>query len=411
MAHIIPFRAIRPPKEKVAQVTSRSYQEYSEEELNNILAENPYSFLHILTPAYRAANRITVSNKFNLVHEGYEEFLRRNLLLKDSEKSLYIYKMQRGNYSCCGILCAVSAKDYQNDIIKKHEATIERREQLFANYLKIVKFEAEPVLMTYKSNTEIDHLFRETMKKEPEYLFSTPDKIKHTMWKESDEDIIESYQRAFAQINALYIADGHHRSASSNLLSKMAEANNPNHQGSEPYNYFMSYLIPERDIKIYEFNRIVKDLNDLSTLEFLGKLEAKYEIQKLGSEFNAALQKHEFSMYLDGNYYLLKLKKQAYTFTDALSKLDTQLLYTTILEPILGITDLRNDKRIQYGYGKNNLIQMKTAIDKGEYAVGFSMLPTMMDEVKSIADAGLVMPPKSTYIEPKLRSGLTIYEL
>ena len=211
-------------------------------------------------------------------------------------------------------------------------------------------------------------------------------------------------------MGALYIADGHHRSASSNLLAERVKNESASHQGTEAYNYFMAYLIPESEVKIYEFNRMVKDLNGYAKEEFLIKLDEYFRIEKKDEGLYKPTQKHHFSMYLDGEFYSLYLRKTSYTFTDALSELDTQILFKTILEPILGIHDLRNDKRISYGYGKYNLIKMKDSIDKGDYVVGFSLVPINVDEIKAIADAELIMPPKSTYIEPKLRSGLAIYE-
>ena len=227
----------------------------------------------------------------------------------------------------------------------------------------------------------------------------------------SDQKIVERLQKEFARIKVLYIADGHHRSASSNLLAQYSEKANPKHTGNEAYNYFMSYLIPESEIRIYEFNRMVQDLNGLTKEEFLVRLDEYFRIQNKGNMLYRPSRKHHFSMYLDGEFYSLYLRKKVYSFTDVLSELDTQILYKTILEPVLGIHDLRNDKRIAYGYGKHNIIKMKDEIDQGNFEVGFSLVPITIDEIKAIADSGLIMPPKSTYIEPKLRSGLTIYEL
>ncbi|MEM8929448.1 MAG: DUF1015 domain-containing protein, partial [Bacteroidota bacterium] len=295
--------------------------------------------------------------------------------------------------------------------IKKHENTIHERELLFANYLKTVGFNAEPVLITYPQNTKIEEIISREVAKTPEYNFTTPDKKRHLLWRITDKHTILSLQHSFSTIECIYIADGHHRSASSHLLAQDLEKENKGHTGEEPYNYFLSYLIPESEIKIYGFNRMVKDLNGLAKEEFLIKLDAHFRIEKRDDGLYRPTKKHHFGMYMDGEFYSLYLRKQVYQFTDALSELDTQILYKTILEPILGIHDLRNDRRISYGYGKHNLIKMKDSIDKGEFTVGFSLVPITMDELKAIADAHLVMPPKSTYIEPKLRSGLAIYEI
>jgi len=410
MALIKPFKAIRPAKDKVAFVTSRSYEEYSKKELQAILNFNPFSFLHIINPGFKFAKKVSGSERFKLVYNRYLEFLEDNILLKDAKNSFYVYKISKGDYSCCGFFCATSTMDYRNNVIRKHENTISHREKLFANYLETVKFNAEPVLMTYPNRPKIANILKKEAQKVPEYQFTTPDKTTHCLWAVSNTKTIHNLQEAFKEIEALYIADGHHRSASSDLLAKISQKNNPDHTGKEPYNYFMSYLLPESEIKIYEFNRMVKDLNGLSKESFLIRLDEYFRIENAGNRLYKPSKKHHFSMYLDGEFYSLYLRYKVYKFTDALSKLDTQILFKTVLDPILGVKDLRNDKRIQYGYGKHNIIKMKDEIDKGNFAIGFSLVPITIEEIKAIADAGLVMPPKSTYIEPKLRSGMTIYE-
>lgn len=411
MAIVKPFRAIRPAKDKVAFVASRSYQEYSKKELQAALSFNPFSFLHIINPGYKFDKKVSGAERFKLVHNRYLEFLEDDILLKDANDSFYLYQIEKNDLKCCGLFCATSVEDYQNNVIKKHENTIQRREELFADYLKTVEFNAEPVLMTYADNASIASIIKKEKQSEPDYLFTTTDKVTHSLWSISDKTTIDSLEIEFHKIDALYIADGHHRSASSNLLSKNHKKDNPKHTGEESYNYFMSYLIPESEIHIYEFNRMVKDLNGLTKEQFLINLDELYRIENQGSTLYKPTKKHHFSMYLDGEFYSLYLRRKVYQFTDTLSELDTQILFKTILEPILGIKNLRKDKRIQYGYGKHNVIKMKDEIDKGNFAIGFSLVPITVDEIKAIADAGLVMPPKSTYIEPKLRSGLAIYEL
>lgn len=410
MAIIKPFKAIRPTRDKVAFVASKSYQEYSKKELEATLTFNPFSFLHIIDPGFKFDKKVSGDERFKMVRNRYLEFLEDNILMKDSKDSIYIYQIEKHNFKCCGLFCAASVADYRNDIIRKHEDTLSQREELFANYLKIVQFNADPVLMTYSDKKAIAEIISKEKENNPDYFFTTPDKVKHSLWVVSDPNTIQSLQQEFKGINALYIADGHHRSASSDLLAKKLEETNPNPTGKEPYNFFMGYLIPESEIRIYEFNRMVKDLNGLTKEEFLIRLDAFFRIEKKGKVLYKPSKKHHFSMYLDGEFYSLFLRGKVYKFTDVLSELDTQILYKTVLEPILGITDLRTDKRIHYGYGKHNIIRMKDEIDQGEFVVGFSLVPLKIGEIKTIADAGLVMPPKSTYIEPKLRSGITIYE-
>ncbi|MRH99837.1 DUF1015 family protein [Kriegella sp. EG-1] len=411
MAIVKPFKATRPAKDKVAFVSSRSYQEYSRKELNAILAYNPFSFLHIINPGYRRTKNLKGQDRYKLIHQIYLEFQSNNVLVKDTQECFYLYQIKKDDYICCGILCGASIEDYQNNTIKKHEATLQRREELFANYLKTVEFNAEPVLMTYQDNAAIAEIIKKEKRKEPQYNFTTRDKISHKLWVISDLETKTQLELEFNKTNSLYIADGHHRSASSYLHAKIAQSSNPKHTGKEPYNYFMSFLIPESEIKIYEFNRKIKDLNGLSKEEFLEKLALTFDVVIIGKNLFKPKQKHQISMYLDGEFYSLTLLENNYIINDALSTLDTQILYKTILEPILNIKDLRKDKRIVYGYGKNNIAIMKDEIDNGKFKVGFSMMPINIKEIKAIADAGLVMPPKSTYIEPKLRSGITIYEL
>lgn len=411
MAVIKPFKAIRPAKDKVSFVASRSYDEYSKKELDCVLNYNPFSFLHIINPGNRFNKKVSGVERFKLVHNRYLEFLEDQILLKDDEESFYIYKIEKENFNCCGIICATSTEDYRNSVIKKHENTLERREKLFANYLQLVQFKAEPVLMIYPDSEEISNIVDKETSNKPEFHFTTPDNVTHTLWKISEESTLEQLQNEFGKVNSLYIADGHHRSASSNLLSILSKKKNADHTGREPYNFILSYLIPESEIKIFEFNRMVRDLNELTTEEFLIKLDEFFRIKNHGNQLYRPNKKHHFSMYLEGSFYSLYLRKSVYKFTDALSKLDTQILYKTILEPILEIKDLRNDKRIQYGYGKRNVLKMKDEVDSGNFAVGFGLVPLDVEEIKAIADAGLVMPPKSTYIEPKLRSALAIYDL
>ena len=411
MALVKPFKAIRPTRDKAAFVASRSYQTYSRRELNSVLSYNPFSFLHIINPGYKFSKNVSGEERYQLVHNRYLEFLEDNTFLKDAQDSFYLYQVQSSYFNCCGLFCSTSVADYQNDVIKKHEATLQRREALFANYLKTVKFNAEPVLMTYADNAEIKEILETEMSGDPEYFFTTTDKVTHRLWAISKKETVQKLQTAFGEIDAFYIADGHHRSASSNLLAEISKRENPDHTGREPYNFFMSYLIPESEIRIFEFNRMVKDLNGLSKEEFLVRLDAVFRIENRGDVLYKPAKKHHFSMYLGGSFYSLHLRKKVYEFTDALSALDTQILFKTVLEPILGIHDLRKDKRIRYGYGKHNAIRMKDEIDKGKFTVGFGLVPLTMEEIKAVADAHLVMPPKSTFIEPKLRSAMAIYEL
>ncbi len=411
MATIIPFKAVRPTRDKVSLIAARSYDDYTSKERNARLRDNPYSFLHIVNPGYKYQKKISGERRYALVRNRYQEFKEDGIFMQDTKPSYYVYKIvNRDGHEFNGIIAGASTFDYENDVIKKHEDTIEFRENIFKDYLKTVGFNAEPVLLTYPDNDELKSIIEKIMKKRSEYEFTTTYRDTHYIWIVDDKAKVHQINSLFKNISILYIADGHHRSASSCLLAKDLEEENQEHTGKEAYNFFMSYLIPESDLKIYEFNRLVKDLNGLNKEEFLIQLDEVFRIEDRGKEYYKPSKKHHFSMYLEGRFYSLYLRKAEYKIINALDALDVQILYDTVLKPILGIEDLRNDKRIKYAHGKNALVQVKSIVDSCEYKVGFGLLPITIQELKNIANEGLTMPPKSTFIEPKLRSGITIYE-
>lgn len=408
MATIKPFKAVRATRDKVALVSCKDPDVYSEKKLKAKLDFNPFTFLHVLNAVYKYADKTEVSleQQFQLVQNRYLEFKEKKILTQDEKASFYIYKKITSTNEYCGIIAGTSVEDYENNIIKKHEDTIEKRENLFEDYLQKTGFNADPVLITYPDNSAIDSIIKKHLKERAEYEFTSLDKNTHLVWLINDEEDIKAIQSAFKDINAMYIADGHHRCASSALLAKKTTDNNPNH----PYNFILSYLIPESNLKISEFNRFVTDLNGLSKDEFLMKLDSVFIIKNRGQKYYYPQEKNYFSMYLDNEFYSLQLRKSAYTFTDALSNLDAEILNRTVLNSILGITDIRNDERIAYSANRQDSLSLKNKVDKGKFKVSFGMLPVSIEEMKLIADEGLKMPPKSTFIEPKLRSALTVYE-
>ncbi|MDY7396359.1 DUF1015 domain-containing protein [Aureibaculum sp. 2210JD6-5] len=410
MAVVKPFCAVRATRDKVALVSSRSYDAYSPAELGAQLDFNPFSFLHIILPGYGNHENVTTQERFEMIHHKYEEFKSLHYFTKDQVPTFYIYKKVTLDYTFVGIIGATATGDYQKNIIKKHEDTLDRREQLFKKFLKTTGFNAEPVLLTYPDNDIIANILSLYQNNRAEYEFTTENHITHYLWVVDDDNHINTLREEFDKMSALYIADGHHRTSSSFLLAQELKKENKNHTGKEDYNYFMSYLIPETDLKILEFNRFVKDLNGNSKTDFLEKLSNLYRIDNKGLQPYYPSKKHHFSMYLDGEYYSLYLKKEEFEINDPLSDLDTQLLYKTILKPILGIIDMRNDKRLHYFYSKNGAVNLKKRVDSDKYKVAFGLFPVSIEQLKAVADTGLKMPPKSTYILPKLRSGLTIYE-
>ncbi|MBC2845459.1 DUF1015 domain-containing protein [Winogradskyella flava] len=411
MAKIIPFKAVKPTRAIVGLVAARPYQSYTVDERESRMDYNPFSFLHIVNPGYKYAQEVTGKERYKLVKNRYEEFKEDGVFIQDEKPSYYVYKIvNRHGQEFNGIIAATCAEDYENDIIKKHEDTIAKREQTFKTYLKTVGFNAEPVLLTYPDNDVISAIIKGTQKGHAIFEFTMTYRDTHYLWKIDNEDTIAIIKSEFEQMNTIYIADGHHRSASSFLLYKDEKNKNPNHNGTESYNFFMSYLIPESDLVIHEFNRLIRDLNGLTKEEFLIKLDEYYRIENRGQIPYSPSKSHHFSMYLDGEFYSLYLRKANYKFNSALDRLDAQLLYKTILQPILGINDLRNDNRIAYVNGRHEMITIKTSVDSSEFKVGFGMVPSNVEQMKKIADEGLKMPPKSTYILPKLRSAITIYE-
>lgn len=401
---IMPFKAVSAAADKAAHLISRTYQDYADEEVDAELRYNPYSFLHILNPGYKFHHELKGTERFQMVRNRYLEFCEEGFLEHDKLPAFYIYQNVDPDNTYVGIIAGASCEAYGNGKIKKHEDTLHDREVLFKEYLHHVGFNAEPVLLTYPDDDAIEQIIQQKMTEKPSVDCSTTDRNRHRVWKINDPEQIAVVSDAFEQNKALYIADGHHRSASSYLLGAEMGEENP------AYSYFMSLLIPESQLRIYEFNRQVKDLNGLSAEEFLIRLDQHFRIQNRGQELYRPSKKHHFSMYLDGEFYSLYLRKGLYDFKDALSDLDTQMLYDLVLNPILGIEDLRTDERITYSYGVDDLMQMKNRIDGGKYEVGFGLFPATVDQMKKIADADLRMPPKSTFIRPKLPSGLLIYD-
>jgi len=411
MAIVKPFKAVRATRDKVAMVSSKPYEIYTPEMRNAKLAFNPFTFLHVINPGYKYQKQnIFGELRFKLVHNRYLEFKEDKIFTQDKIPAFYIYQKNTTTKSFCGIIAATSVADYHNKVIKKHEGTLKKRELLFENYLKNTGFNAEPVLLTYPDNEEIDSIIKKYKVQRPEYEFSTTDKDTHVLWVVNNAIDIEKITTAFKEIDTLYIADGHHRSTSSCLLAERLAKENPKHTGAEDYNFFMSYLLPESELSIFEFNRFITDLNGLTPNEFLIELDTFFRIENRRQELYKPKEKHHFSMYLNGNFYALYLRKSLYNFTDALSKLDAQILYETVLKPILGIDDIRNDSKIVYSQNKTDSLELKSKVDSGDFKVSFGMLPTTIKELKEIVNSDLLMPPKTTYIEPKLRSALTIYE-
>ncbi len=404
MAKVVPFKGVRPPADKAHLVASRSYVSYTRPQLRSKLYENPYSFLHIIHPDMGSSKLHKTASpieRFELVRKKYADFKHEDILIKDPKDSFYIYRQIKNGHPFTGIIAAVAVEDYLNGKIKIHEQTLSKREETFTTYLDITDINAEPVLLMSPRSSELEKIYARYLSLRPEYDFTTTNKDRHQLWVIDDVKDVEAIQKVFSQIDALYIADGHHRSASSASLCKKRNAER-NGKGDEPWNYFLGYILDENTVRIFEFNRLVKDLNGLTEKEFLKALEKDFYVNLAPSNYKP-VQKGEFSLYMDKLWYTLTVK----VHTD---ELDAQVLSDLILGPILNIKDLRKDKRIAFLDGPKGMEGLKHAIDKNKFKAGFGLFPVGISELKNIADNHGTMPPKSTYVEPKLRSGLVVYE-
>ena len=401
MVIVRPFKAIRPARDKANLVASRSYLTYSDATIKEKLDHNPYTFLHIINPDYKTGKKLIGLSKFQLIKKKFKQFINDDILRKDTKDAFYIYQKKDDINTFTGIIGSSLVKDYLDKRIKKHEQTLTKREKVFRDYLDTTGFNADPVLLSHEPNSEIKKILTKYTGIRSEYEFTTTNKSLHKLWVVNNPLDIKTITEAFDKIEYLYIADGHHRCASSALLY----SNN----NTESSSYFMSYLIEETQLNILNFNRLIKHLNGLKISEFLQKIKDKFTVKQKNEGMYSPKLENEISMYLDGKWYSLILNKKKYnSITDCL---DPSILSKNILKPILNIIDERTDKNISFLDGKIALLDIKEKVDSGEYKIAFILKPITIDAIKKVADNNETMPPKSTYVEPKLRSGLTIYPI
>lgn len=413
MAQILPFAGIRPRPELAAALSSRSPDRYSPEELHDTLERNTYSFLHIIFPDHAdgQTTRAGSPERLRKIKARYLEFRQKGYFIQDTRPAYYLYRQVSGQHHYTGIIACSSVSDYETGVIKIHEQTLTDREEKLREYLEICDYNSEPVLFCYPDHSEINRITREITGTEPEYHFESRGGIAHTLWPVTDSNQIDSLREYFAEIPAIYIADGHHRSASSEALAKMRRQQNPDWTGSEPWNFFMGIYFPESELKIFDYNRLVKDLNGMEPGDFLARLGEHFEVNPLTEAAPEPVEKYTFTLYVDQAWYLLRLREGNIEGTDPAEHLDAALLTRFILSPILGIHDLKNDSRIGFLEGTRGPEALKRAVDSGKFRAAFGLVPVQMQELKAIADAGAIMPPKTTWVEPKLRNGLVIYPL
>lgn len=398
MAIVRPFKAIRPTRDKANLVATRSYLSYSDETLKEKLEHNPFTFLHIINPNIKKKG----INKFNAVKAKFNDFKEAGFFITEDTETFYIYQQKNENQTFEGIIGATAVADYLNGNIKKHEHTITAREKMFESYLDTTGFNAEPVLLCHQKNTDITNLIQYYKVTRAEYEFATTDKTIHKLWLVNSTKDINIIINSFKNIDNLYIADGHHRSASSALLAQNStKKNSP---------YFMSFLIDENQLNIINFNRLIKHTNGLTSYELIAEIKKSYTVIEKGSIPYSPTFTDEISMYIRGTWYSLVALPENIE-QDCVSRLDPAILSNNILAPILNITDEKTDENISFESGTTPLSIIANKIDSGEYEIAFILKPISISALKEVADNNRFMPPKSTYIEPKLRSGLTIYSL
>lgn len=411
MATVLPFKALRPVNDKVHLVASRSVDGYNTSELKDKLAGNPYTFLHVINPDFDDGIRTRPGSRERLskVKKRFKSFISEKILKKDEKAAYYIYRQIKAGNEYIGIIACTSIDDYMNGVIKIHEQTITQREEKLKEYLEVCEFNAEPVLFCYPNDSVLDTMIAEISRSFPDYDFTTTDKVRHTLWVVNDSRRLETISKQFSKIPSIYIADGHHRSASSALLGTVRRKSKENYTGKEAFNYYLGVFFSETQLKIFDYNRLVKDMGDLSISDLLKKLKMKFEVKEVNQEIFKPEKKHEISMYTGGKWYSLTAKEGTYNSKDPVGSLDASILTEHILSPLFNIHDLKIDKRIGFVPGIKGPEALKKNVDEGKAEVAFGLYPVTMDHLKWIADTNNIMPPKSTWVEPKMRSGLVIY--
>lgn len=413
MAIIKPFKGIRPPKNLVEQVASRPYDVLNSEEARNEAAGNEKSLYHIIKPEidFPAGTDEHDERVYAKAVENFRKFREKGWLVQDETENYYVYAQTMNGRTQYGLCVGAYVDDYMTGKIKKHELTRRDKEEDRMKHVRINNANIEPVFFAYPHNDEIDAIVAEVVKGEPEYDFVAPDGFGHHFWMIDDKTTIARITEIFAQMPSMYIADGHHRSAAAALVGNEKRMQNAAHRGDEEYNYFLAVCFPDNQLNIIDYNRVVKDLNGLSDEEFLTKLSENFEIERKGSEIYKPTKLHNFSLYLSGVWYSLTAKAGTYNDDDPIGVLDVTISSNLILDEILGIKDLRSDKRIDFVGGIRGLGELKRRVDSGEMRVALALYPVSMKQLIDIADSGNIMPPKTTWFEPKLRSGLIIHSL
>jgi len=412
MSVVIPFRALRPACSFVKDVASLPYDVLNRDEARALASGNPLSFLRVEKseidlepPESQAPEKI-----FAKARENLDNLLRQGVVFQEETPCFYIYRQRMGAHEQTGIVGCASVSEYESGLIKKHELTRADKELERTRHVDTVDAQTGPVFLTYRSTEVLDRLVEGFKAGSPEYDFTADDGIVHTVWVVSDPADVRKLAEGLKTLETLYIADGHHRAAAACSVCRSRRENNPGHRGDEPYNFFLSVIFPHSQLRIMDYNRAVRDLHGLDRETFLRKVGEKFEIRPDFSRKSPEAF-HSFGMYLDGKWHQLMARKNLCDEADPIGRLDVSLLQNHLLGPVLGIMDPRTDQRIDFIGGIRGMAELERLVDSGNFAVAFSLFPTTLEQLMAVADAGLVMPPKSTWFEPKLRSGLFVHRL
>ncbi|MEE0990153.1 MAG: DUF1015 domain-containing protein [Paludibacteraceae bacterium] len=413
MMIVKPFKGIRPPKALVEQVASRPYDVLNSEEARAEAEGNEKSLYHIIKPEidFPVGTDEHDERVYAKAAENFQKFQDNGWLVQDAEDKYYVYAQTMNGRTQYGLVVCAAVEDYMTGKIKKHELTRRDKEEDRMKHVRVNNANIEPVFFAFPHQDELDAIVSKVVAGEPEYDFVAPDGFGHHFWVIDDAATIARITEIFAEFPAMYIADGHHRSAAAALVGDEKRKQNPNHVGDEEYNYFLAVCFPDNQLNIIDYNRVVKDLNGLSDEEFLKALEANFDVKEMGEEIYKPNALHNFSLYLSGKWYSLTAKEGTYNDNDPIGVLDVTISSNLILDEILGIKDLRSDKRIDFVGGIRGLGELKKRVDSGEMKVALALYPVSMKQLIDIADTGNIMPPKTTWFEPKLRSGLVIHKL
>ena len=416
MKLIKPFRGLRPSRELAASVASHPYDVLNRSEAYELAKDNPHSFLHINKPEVDIDESVDVHDQsvYDKGRENLDRFIEESILQRDGEEMFYVYRQVMGANEQIGLVAVASIDAYENNQIKKHEFTRPDKEDDRVFHMDALNAQVGPVFLTYKADGEVDKLIDQVVSMSPEYDFEAEDGTHHTFWVVEDVAVSANIEAAFANISTLYVADGHHRSAAAARVRHLHQKRNPEHSGDESYNFFLVVLFPDDQIQILDYNRVVQDLQGASATEFLARAEANFDIERSDLEHAKPGKAGEFGFYTDGQWYKLRANANLLAGIDnkdPVKRLDVSILQDSIFTPLLGIEDQRTDTRVDFVGGIRGLQELQNRVDSGQWQAAFALYPTSIESLMAIADADAVMPPKSTWFEPKLKSGLIVHML